>query len=113
MFENLTSYHKFALMGFVLAKMCGMLGVCLGFAGGELRQLGGGLLGFAFISIFFSVIMSCLQMGRDQETFQYQDHIACQNSKLKKERAQLLKEVESLKRDHAAMLELKIKNRVF
>jgi hypothetical protein len=52
-------------------------------------------------------------MGRDQETFQYQDHIARQNSKLKKEHAQLLKEVESLKQDHAAMLELKIKNRVF
>ena len=56
MFEDLTRYHKLALWSFILAKMCGMLGVGLGFAGGELRQLGAYLLGFAFVSIFFSFV---------------------------------------------------------
>ena len=112
MFENLTTYHKLALYSFVLAKMCGMLGVGLGFAGGDIRQLGGYLLGFALISIFFSVTMSIVQMGRDRETFIPQDHIARQNMELKKEREALLKEVADLKKKRQSMVELKIKHNI-
>ena len=112
MFEILTTYHKLALYSFVLAKMCGMLGVGLGFAGGDIRQLGGYLLGFALISIFFSVTMSIVQMGRDRETFIPQDHIARQNMELKKEREALLKEVADLKKKRQSMVELKIKHNI-
>jgi len=112
MFENLTAHHKLALYSFVLAKMCGMLGVGLGFAGGEIRQIGGYLLGLALVSIFFSVAMSIIQMGKDREAFVPQDHIARQNIELKKEREMLLKEVADLKKKKQSMLELKIKHRV-
>lgn len=112
MFEDLTRYHKLALWSFILAKMCGMLGVGLGFAGGELRQLGAYLLGFAFVSIFFSVTMSIIQMGKDRDTFVPQDHIARQNMELKKERDKLLKEVTDLKKKRQSMMELKIKHHV-
>ena len=112
MFEDLTRYHKLALWSFILAKMCGMLGVGLGFAGGELRQLGAYLLGFAFISIFFSVTMSIIQMGKDRETFVPQDHITKQNIKLRKERTKLLQEVRELQLKKEKMLNLKIRKNI-
>lgn len=109
MFENLTLYHKLALYSFVMAKMCGMLGVGLGFGDSDLRKIGAVLLGLAFVFIFFSITMSIFQMGKDKEAFIPQDHIARQNAELKKQREILLKEVEELRLEKRKMLNLKIR----
>ena len=113
MFENLTVYHKLALFGFVIAKMSGMFGVALGFAGGGLRNIGAGLLGFAFLSIFFSIGMSMIQMGRDRDRFEEEDGVSSKTAQLRQEHARLLEEVSELRKQRDSELAQRLRNRMF
>ena len=63
LFLNMTPMSWASIIFFVLAKVFGMVGVCLGFLGPEYRTVGGILLGIAIVSIFTSVGCSCQRIS--------------------------------------------------
>lgn len=93
-FSNMPRLNLTSILLITIAKLSGMIGVCVGFIDSEFRKTGGILLTIALISIFCSVSCSMIQLSRDKKRFDLEDQE-------KKEIRNLI----STKRD----LELKIK----
>lgn len=113
LFNNLTIRHKVSLYSFVLAKLCGMLGVALGFGGTGLRDIGGFVLAIAFFFIFVSIMSSVSQLTIDKQNFEAQDPIIKRNRELKAELKLLEKQVNELKLESEKLLNLKIRKNIF
>jgi len=94
--------NQWALLFFVLAKLCGAAGVCLGFMGQEYLQLGGWFLGFALGSIFLSVALCLRQGSLDRSRFEREDTETTRLKDLRDKRKQLEMEVAELESKRSA-----------
>ena len=102
-FSGMSGLNKASLGFFVLAKLCGMFGVGLGFCGPEYRTAGGFLLAAAFGFIFSAVCCSLLQSRRDRETFGEQDIESARIREMKLAKAELEEEIKELELHREAL----------
>jgi hypothetical protein len=101
--EGISPLNRWALLFFVFAKLCGAVGVCMGFMGREFQQLGGWLLGFAICSIFLSVAL-CLRQGYlDRIKFKHEDEEMIHLKDLCSKRKQLELEIADLENKRSAI----------
>ena len=109
----MTINHKISIVGVLLAKFFGMIGILLGFFGGEIRHFGGWLLAAAGASLFTSIVSSLSQSQKDRINFDLEDRNISENIKLREVRAGLIREIEVLKRQRSDLVKAKINNRIF
>lgn len=62
----MSNLNKISLLFFIVAKFLGIFAVISGFVN---HMLAGWLLLSAIVSVFISVILSFIQLGRDKESF--------------------------------------------
>jgi len=106
LFTNMTSMSWAAIIFFILAKVFGMIGVCLGFMGPEYHTMGGVLLGTAIVSIFTSVGCSFVQMSKDKKNFESEDMGVRRVRQLADMRFELEEEIRELESRKSALKNL-------
>ena len=95
-FYNMATLNKVAISFFITAKLFGMTGVCLGFADNKYHTVGGYLLSFAFVFIFFAVLCSIIQTSIDKKKFELEDSATSKTKKLAQMKAELEREIKDL-----------------
>ena len=70
---SLTALNKIFLIFFILAKICGLVGIAAGFIHGSSREVGGILLGTSFVFLLVSIVCSIVQMSIDRKKFEDED----------------------------------------
>jgi Na+/melibiose symporter-like transporter len=95
-FSNMTFLNKVSLGLFFCAKMSGLVGVILGFAGPEVHKLGTYILGLAFVFIFSSIVCSLIQFSKDEKRFSVIDEENRQVKKLLQKKAELENQLKDL-----------------
>lgn len=106
LFVNMTPMSWASIIFFVLAKVFGMVGVCLGFLGPEYRTVGGILLGIAIVSIFTPVGCSFVQMSKDKKNFESEDMGVRRVRQLADMRFELEEEIRELESRKSALKNL-------
>ena len=101
--DGMSLLNRWALLFFGLAKLCGAVGVCMGFMGHEFQQLGGWLLGFAICSIFLSVALCLRQGSLDRIKFKHEDEEMICLKDLCSKRKQLELEIADLENKRSAI----------
>jgi len=102
-FYNMATLNKVAISFFAVAKMFGMIGVCLGFADKKYHTIGGYLLSFAFAFIFLAVVCSIIQTSIDKKKFDLEDSAISKTKKLVQIKAGLEREIKELEERRQAL----------
>jgi|688.fasta_scaffold689022_2 hypothetical protein len=103
LFSNLSQLNKAALAFFLVAKVFGLIGISLGFIGGEYLHIGGFALGMSLISIFSAITCGLVQTSKDKQKFQIEDDAQGKLKKLNEAKARLEKEIEDLEAQKSAV----------
>lgn len=99
----MTSLNKFSLFLFLIAKVCGIVGVGFGFAGKQYHEVGGYILSLAVFSIFLSIFLSLIQSFKDKKNFAIEDEEVKQIKELKKRKNDLELQILKLKEEKKAV----------
>lgn len=108
-FSKMQTLNKVSVALFVVAKIFGFLGVCLGFLGKDYHSTGGYFLSLAMISIFSSITCSLIQSSKDEKIFSKEDE---ENKKMKdfiKTKFELQEEIRELEEKRNALRNLMVK----
>lgn len=108
-FSKMQTLNKVAIGLFIVAKIFGFLGVCLGFIGKDYHSIGGYFLSLAMISIFSSVTCSLIQSTKDEKIFSKEDE---ENKNMKdfiKTKLELQQEIRELEEKRNALRNLMVK----
>jgi fatty acid desaturase len=109
---DMAKFNKIALILFILAKITGSVGVCLGFLGSEYHTTGLVLLIFSFLCIGLSVTFSILQMSKDKKQFATEDQESAKLQQILHKKMQLEEEIAKLQLQKNALINLKIRNNI-
>lgn len=109
-FSSMSRLNKIALWMFLLAKLCGIIGIVLGFFSGNLRTFGGITLGFAFVFLVFSVSCSILQSSKEAKKFEDEDKEKSILRDLTNKRKELENELKDLEARRTALLSFSVRH---
>jgi hypothetical protein len=110
-FSGLVPLNKLALSLFVVGKISGMVGVCLGFCDATYHLLGGIFLVAAFVFVFSAVGCSLVQLGHDKKRFDKEDQEHARLREIKNIKSNLEKEIKELQFQHEALKVMLFKRR--
>jgi len=108
-FSKMQALNKAAIGLFVVAKILGLSGVCMGFLGKDYHMIGGYFLSFAMISIFSSVTCSLIQTKKDKKIFSKEDEENKKIKSLEKMKVELKEEIKFLEEKRNSLTNLMIK----
>lgn len=108
----MAKFNKIALILFILTKITGSIGVCLGFLGSKYHNVGLLLLIFSFCCIGLSITFSILQMSKDKKQFDAEDQESEKLQQIFNKKMQLEREIAKLQLQKNALINLKIKNNI-
>jgi len=106
-FTSMDKYNKLAFLFFILAKISGFLGVCIGFMDSH-RAIGGILLWGAFIFIGLSLICSMIQFSIDKNKFIVEDKERSEIRELKYQKRKIEEQIKELKEKQLSLEKLMI-----
>ena len=106
-FTSMDKYNRLAFIFFILAKISGFIGACIGFMDSH-RAIGGFLLWGAFIFVGLSVICSMIQFSIDKKKFIIEDQERTQIRELKTQKRKIEEEIKKLKEKQLSLEKLMI-----
>lgn len=109
-FSSLSSLNRTALGAFIAAKLCGMVGVGLGFSE-DYRTLGGVFLTSAFVFIGVSVGCAMVQSVRDRKKFSLEDEELGRVRRLAETKDRIEREIRDLESRRLALQLLTVRRR--
>ena len=112
LFKDLSILNRWSILFFVLAKLSGAFGVCLGFMNEYHRHWGGYFLIAAVISIFLSICLALRQTFLDRDKFEKEDRELSQLQILNDKKKDLEKEICELEERYRVVSELKFRKSV-
>lgn len=108
--SGMSSLNKIALGMFLLAKLCGFIGIILGFFSGPGRFAGGIFLALAFICLILSVLCSVLQASKEAKKFEKEDEEKSTIRSLMNKRKELEDELKDLEARKNTLMSLSIRH---
>lgn len=112
LFKDLSTLNRWSILFFILAKLSGAFGVCLGFMNPDYRHFGGYFLSAAVISIFLSICLALRQTFLDRDKFEKEDRELTQLQLLTDKKKELEKEICELEERYKVVNELKFRKSV-
>jgi len=108
-FLKMQALNKAAIALFIVAKILGLSGVCMGFLGKDYHAIGGYFLSLAMISIFSSVTCSLMQTKKDKKIFLKEDEENKKMKSLEKMKLELKEEIKCLEEKRNSLTNLMLK----